>query len=218
MPENTITNSIPVVYKHLHHLEGAVDCILQQTLLPSEIIIIISEYNENENSCSLLKEIDTKIKDKNIKSVIRTYNNKQYAGQNRQIAYNLCTSNIIIFQDCDDLTHKQRNEIFLKIHKKTKSPHILHGYTGDINAQYKNIDMDNIKISHKINNSSTANGPIFIKKSIYGNIKFPNHKIGEDVTLNNKLFRLNKALFRLNTVLIENRDIYIYRADLSSWK
>ena len=210
MPENTITNSIPVVYRHLSHLESAVECILQQTLLPSEIIIIISEYNENEINSSLLKKIDTKIKDKNIKSIIKTYREKQYAGKNRQIAYNLCTSDIIIFQDCDDLTHKQRNEIFLKIHEKTKSPHILHGWTSDINAQFRPINIDNIKISNKINKVCTHNGAIFIKKSVYRNIIFPNIRIGEDVVL-------NKKLLRSNSILIENNDMYIYRNHLSSW-
>ena len=207
-----ITNSIPVVYRHLKHLECAVDSILTQTLLPSEIIIIISEYSQNESSDDLLKKIENRIKQKNIKVIIKTFSEKQYAGENREIAYNLCTADVIIFQDCDDIAHKQRNEILLKVHESTKSPHILHGWTADVNAQFRYIDINNLKISHKINKGgiNTHNGAIFIDKSFHGNIEFPNLMKGQDLNLTNQLLTSN-------SILIENNDIYIYRNDLSSW-
>ena len=211
MIKKKITNSIPVVYRHLKHLECAVDSILTQTLLPYEIIIIISEYSENESSNDLLKKIENRIKQKNIKVIIKTFSEKQYAGENREIAYNLCTADVIIFQDCDDIAHKQRNEILLKVHETTKSPHILHGWTADVNAQFRDIDVNTLKISHRINGVCTHNGAIFIDKSFHGKIEFPNGIKGQDVNL-------TKQLLTSNSILIENNDIYIYRNDLSSWR
>ena len=103
-------------------MECAVNSILIQTLLPSEIIIIISEYSQNESSNDLLKKIENRIKQKNIKVIIKTFSGKQYAGENREIAYNLCTADVIIFQDCDDIAHKQRNEILLKYTRVPRVP------------------------------------------------------------------------------------------------
>ena len=59
--------------RHIKHLETCVNYILEQTLLPDEIIIIISEYNENENNKKIINEVDLKIRKNNIKSVIRTF-------------------------------------------------------------------------------------------------------------------------------------------------
>ena len=46
----SITNAIPVVFRHIKHLETCINYILEQTLLPNEIIIIISEYIDNEDN------------------------------------------------------------------------------------------------------------------------------------------------------------------------
>ena len=212
MSKKKITNSIPVAYKHLRHLKCAVNSILTQTLLPSEIIIIISEYNENESSSHLLKKIENQIKEKDIHFIIKTYPEKQYAGKNRELAYDLCTADVIIFQDCDDIAHKQRNEILLKVHESTNSPHILHGWTDDVKAQFRYIDVNSLKISRRINQRDvyTHNGAILIDKSFFGKIEFPNDPNGQDVSL-------TKKLSTPNSILIENNDIYIYRNELSTW-
>jgi len=209
---NSITNAIPVVLRHIKHLETCVNYILEQTLLPDEIIIIISEYKENENNNKIINKVDLKIRKNNIKSVIRTFSKVQYAGENREIAYKLCTSDIIIYQDCDDLVHKQRNEILLNIHMKTKIPHILHGWTSDKGAIFRKIDIEKIELSNKINKLCTANGPVFLNKSMIGEIYFPRDRKGQDVALNRLVSRKYQS-----TLLVCN-DIYVYNNDLSSWK
>lgn len=211
MKELTITNAIPVVYRHLKHLENCLDNIYSQTLLPDEIIVIISDYAGTDKDKMLLEHIESK-NPSTISLIIQTYTNTQFAGKNRQIAYNLCSSDIIIFQDCDDDVHRQRNEIMRDIFLKTRSPHILHGWTDDPSALETHIDVHNLKLSPKINKLRTANGPIFIHKSIVGKLQFPNNKKGQDVRLNNLISR------RYKSVLIVNNNLYIYNNNLSSWK
>ena len=46
----SITNCIPVVYRHFNLLENSIDSILSQTFLPNEIIVIISEFEETKIS------------------------------------------------------------------------------------------------------------------------------------------------------------------------
>jgi hypothetical protein len=207
----TITNAIPVVFRHIKHLRTAVDNILQQTLLPNEIIIIISEYIKNENNDNIIIDLESNIKKHKIKPIIKTFANVQYAGKNRQIAYDLCLTHIIIFQDCDDFTHKKRNEIFVNIYEKHKIPHILHGWTDDKNAKNREIDINNIVISNKINKLCTHNGAIFINKSIIGALKFPDTRKGQDVLLNNLISS------KFQSKLLVCNDMYIYNNDLSSW-
>ena len=207
----SITNAIPVVLRHIKHLETCVNYILEQTLLPNEIIIIISEYIDNEDNKKIIDELDLKIGKNNIKSVIKTFNNVQYAGENRAIAYQLCNSNIIIYQDCDDFVHKQRNEILLNIHMKTKIPHILHGWTSDKCALLRKIDIENIELSNEINKICTANGPVFLNKSMIGKIDFPRDRKGQDRNLNDLISRNHKS------ILLVCNDIYVYNNYLSSW-
>ena len=207
----SITNAIPVVFRHIKHLETCVNYILEQTLLPNEIIIIISEYIDNEDNKKIIDELDLKIGKNNIKSVIKTFTMVQYAGTNRAIAYELCNSNIIIYQDCDDFVHKQRNEILLNIHMKTKIPHILHGWTHDKGALIRKIDIENIELSDEINKICTANGPVFLNKSMIGKIDFPNDRTSQDLKLNQLLSKKHKS------ILLVCNDIYVYNVDLSSW-
>lgn len=209
---NSITNAIPVVLRHIKHLETCVNYILEQTILPDEVIIIISEYKDDENNNKIINEVDLKIRKKNIKSVIRTYNKVQFAGENREIAYRLCTSDIIIYQDCDDFVHKQRNEILLNIHMKTKIPHILHGWTSDKGAIHRKIDIEKIELSNEINKLCTANGPVFLNKSMIGELYFPRDRKGQDMSLNRLVSEKHQS-----TLLVCN-DIYVYNNDLSSWK
>ena len=179
--------------------------------MPNEIIIIISEYIDNEDNKKIIDELDLKIRKNNIKSVIKTFTMVQYAGKNREIAYELCNSNIIIYQDCDDFVHKQRNEILLNIHMKTKIPHILHGWTHDKGALIRKIDIEHIGLSHKINRICTSNGAIFLNKSMIGKINFPNDRTGEDEKLTQLLSRNHKS------ILLVCDDIYVYNLHLSSW-
>jgi len=205
----SITNAIPVVLRHIKHLETCVNYILEQILLPNEIIIIISEYIDNEDNKKIINEVDLKIKNNNIKSVIRTFSKVQYAGKNREIAYKLCSSDIIIYQDCDDLVHKQRNEILLNIHMKTKSPHILHGWTNDKGAILREIDIEKIDLTNKI--KIKHNGAVFLNKSMIGELSFPGDRKGQDVKLNRLVSK------KYQSTELECNDIYVYNNDLSSW-
>ena len=217
----TITNAIPVVFRHFKHLNTAINDILNQTLLPDEIIIIISEYIENNENNLIISNIEDRVKKQNINLIVRMFKEIQYAGVNRQIAYNLCNTDIIIFQDCDDFTHKQRNEILVKVYNKTKSPHILHGYTfykskEDENILNDFIDINKINIVDKkilIKNlyNGPANGPIFLNKTDIGKIIFPTIRKGQDCALNIMLFK------KFNSVYIKNKKIYLYNNYLSSW-
>lgn len=177
--KNSITNAICLESKHIYFLEKCVKYILKQTLLPNDIII--SKYDKSDNNNKIIDKIKNMIPS-DINLCIKTFNEVQCEDKNMEIAYNLCNTDIIIYQDCD-IFHKQRNEILLKTYVDTKIPYILHGWSSNINIYFKNIDAESIEITNQINNSVIANKHPFLNKSIIGNIKFPNHISDEDLGL-----------------------------------
>lgn len=214
----SITNAIPVVFRHILLLESAVKNILNQTVLPNEIILCISNYRpKTASERKSADEIIIKIKQAVPRSIkLKVVINKKgmYAGKNRQTAYHLCTSDIIIYQDCDDFCHKQRNEIFLKSYLKTKAPSICHGWTRDLDALKTLINFNEIELVDRASCKKTCvhNGAIFLNKSMIGHIKkFPNSKKGQDVLFNKMLSKRN-----IPSKVILCNDLYVYNHYLSS--
>ena len=224
-----ITNAVPVTFRHFKFLETCVNDILDQTLLPQEIILIISEYKLDSASEKKISDLKNLISEKKITPIIKTFKDKQYAGKNRQIAYDLCSSDMIIFQDCDDLTHPQRNEILFRAYEKHKIPHILHGSffensilkeTSIEKEKEKKISLDNIPIEickwrsyKKFLESNITNGcPTIVKKVIGDFIFNKSKKQGEDIKTNIFLSRKYK------TCLIKTENLYFYIPGNSTWR
>lgn len=208
MSDPTITNAIPVVGRHLKHLETCLQHLYAQTLPPNEIIVIISEYTPHHEQ--LLQKIRN-AHPSSIALIIQTFKDTKYAGKNRQVAYDLCSSDIIIYQDCDDLTHRQRNEILKGVFLKTNIPHILHGWTSNIQALQNTLVLDDIPLSSEINKITTHNGAAFMHKSGIGTLNFPDDRKGQDEKLTKFMSQHHKS------VLLVCDDIYVYNNHLSSW-
>ena len=215
-----VTNAVPVTFRHFKFLETCVNDILDQTLLPQEIILIISEYKSDNDSEKKISDLKNLISEKKIVPIIRTFKDKQYAGENRQIAYDLCSSDMIVFQDCDDLTHPQRNEILVKTYEKYKIPHLLHGYILKKPEHNKPILFENISVNilkfrnfkKKMTTSEITNGcPTIVKKVIGDFIFSKSKKQGEDINTNISLSKKYK------TCLIKTENLYIYMPQNSSW-
>lgn len=210
----SFTNAIPVVSRHIKYLDSAVNNILQQSLKPNEIIIIISEYRDNEKDLTILKNIEEKISNNKIKLIIKTFNDIQYAGKNREIAYNLCSSDVIIYQDCDDNIHCKRNEVLMYFHENTNSPHILHGWSLDIDSN-SDVNVESLKYTTidiaERNKCTFHNGVPLLAKYKIKDLHFPNIKKGQDVALNKMLRQ------KYNTIIILTNDLYQYNANQSSW-
>lgn len=211
----TITNSIPVVFRHFKHLENSIKNILTQSVLPKEIIIIISEYQSEPSNNTKIEEFSNLIKSYNVLPIIKTYTQKQYAGQNREIAYNICSSDIIIYQDCDDIVHFQRNEIILDTFTKNPCEVVYHGFIllkKPYQGKLKKIDLENIKVvSNQIKGINVHHGVVSLHKNKIGQLKFDNSMKGQDVKLRQFLEK------KYNILIIALDNIYLYNNYLSSW-
>ncbi len=202
---------VPCVARHFFWLSGLLESYQHQTVVPDEIVVSLSEVEKLEP-----KHIDNlenglwdfKLKILRNKGVILD-------GDNRTIAMDNSTGEILIFSDADDLPHPQRVEISKFFLENYEVDHILHGLTFDrkditgMNVQDMTVlrfsNLDQI-IKFKFKFLITTGSPCFLRK-VADRIKW--HAI-KDREYNRQVYKL----FKNNIVL--PFPLILYRIHLSS--
>lgn len=116
---------VPCVARHFFWLSGLLESYQNQTVHPNEVVISLSEVEKLSS-----KEIDDLEKGKwNFNLKILRNNGIILDGENRTIAMDHATGDILIFSDADDLVHPQRVEIAKYIFENYIVDHILHSYS-----------------------------------------------------------------------------------------
>lgn len=216
--DNTISVVIPCHYKHISYIKSLLEHYDNQTILPLEIIIVVSEAFKIQNN--KLDELQKTNHKYNLK-IIKKYN-RSAAGNNRYIGTENSQGDIIIFQDADDIPHKQRLEIIKYFFNKYPDiVHICHQFTKKedylnkvfniSNINHNKLTSDNIFLNPYIRiPSKVTNGNVAIRKKIYKSLNWYRYKFrAQDVLFNSYTYnKYNKTLF------IEC-PIYFYRIKLS---
>lgn len=208
---------IPCIPKHYCFLPECIKSINRQHIKPTQIIITMSESNENIiTKCNKHLRKFTKIP-----IIISTATEKQYAGENRNRGYKYLNNDIdyVCFFDADDIMTKTKLRDSIYFMKKYNSDLLVHSYTKEYKKPSKTIqvlDSDYIKNTHtkQINDEygfehclnmldryKVQRGHITVTKKLFDNIKFPSFKRGEDqqfitdtIYSNYKLIFINKVL------------------------
>ena len=205
-----ITVVIPCHISHIKYIPELLRAYNDQTLLPAEIIIVISEIKDSV-SVSEIKNVSVPYK----LNIIRT-SKKRFAGENRRIGAENANTDIIVFQDADDLPHIQRLEaIKYLFDKNPECVHICHSFTHN-SYDLKNYNINSIphrKTSYT-GGSGIANGTPSIRKRILAdNINwFEDRRTGEDTSFNKTISKKYQ-----NTIII-TVPLYLYRRYNSSSK
>jgi hypothetical protein len=214
----------PCHYKHFYLLEKLLDAYNNQTILPDEYIISISEYDKLDQISLdyLMKKI--------YKFPVKYILNKEvfYAGGNRNLASEQAVGNVIIYQDVDDLPSVNRVEVIKYFFINFDIDHLVHEYNLDslskeiffekvsserladidLSIDYRNqylfFDQYNMIWNHRFHN-----GNIAVKKNIFDKNKWLNTMPDNDVEYNLRIFNKNKTIF-------VKYPLMIYRAILSS--
>lgn len=201
---------IPCQIKHVKHLEDLLTIYTQQTRLPNEIVVSVSEVtNEGLNSINTIKNQAWPFK-----LTIITSKNVLYAGQNRNIACTHATGDILICQDADDAPHPQRTEIIAYFFEHHNIDHLAHTFSHPnldastyIPSQIKSVYPKDYKTAW---NMKIHNGNVSISKKLFNSIKWPADKMGQDVKFNNLVYR------KFKTRIIIPIPLICYRVHLSS--
>ena len=171
---------------HFKYIIDLIKTIEQFTLIPDEVIISVSEYN---NTFPIINSSILNIK-------LLPINIKQNAAQNRNRAIQVTLCDYICIVDGDDIVHLKKLEICSNIIKNNPEINLLvHNYDNFKQQQSwnysKNIDDSNIKlyecfIDPKCTNIMTKpqviwihHAHVFFKKSIFNDIKYREDKISE---------------------------------------
>ena len=106
---NTIKTSviIPCFYGHFQHLDELMNALCNQTVLPDEIVISLSEIDKLDPI--LVENFENKQYPFPVKLI--KHQERLWAGPNRNSACQHASGDIFICQDADDLPHPQRIEI-----------------------------------------------------------------------------------------------------------
>ncbi len=114
---------IPCVAKHFPYIFTLLQHFQEQTSPPEEIVISVSEIGQiSEDELLRVEEYPWKFEVKFLK-----HSGKKSAGQNRNLACEIATGDLIICQDADDIPHPQRVEIVKYIFENYYVDHLLHG-------------------------------------------------------------------------------------------
>lgn len=155
---------IPTIPEHVSNVFKIVDNINKQTRLPDEILISIS--NSNLIDSEIMDKIDLI---KNVK-VLKHLTNLD-AAENRNF-YESVDSDIIIYQDSDDIMHKQRVEIIENIFNNFDIINLNHSY----------IKVPTLEDAIKTFNNEPIieyNSIRYIESKLIRNLYFPNNNYNE---------------------------------------
>lgn len=202
---------IPCHGKHAKHLFPLLKLFEQQTVLPDEIVISISETDLMDSQ--LLTELN---EDPWLfPVVIYTTQEKLYAGQNRNVACSHATGDIFICQDADDIPHPQRIEIIRYFFEHHGVDHLIHELLPLQQNQVSHFQMlpsfDKITFRkpHSFNEvwkaGTVTNGNIAISKNVFKTLKWPNNSRGQDVFYNQTVYKHFKRRIIIYVPLIYYR-------------
>lgn len=152
----TIGIAIPVHYKYIPYLEPLLDSISNSTTPPTEVSVSISDCPDNFN----LKEYPFKL-------ILTKTKNKKNPCENRNIAANALSTDIISFIDSDDLSFSNRNEFLLKSFMNGSNV-VVHNYeiTKNRDIQISSTQED-LEIFHEYIDTVRGNIPFPFNKDFH---------------------------------------------------
>lgn len=191
----TYTIGIPCIPDDIINLDNLIININNQTKLPTDIIIGLSETNDID-AIKLELELN---KISKVPVYISNVSNKAYSGINRnRIAYE-SSNDYIIYIDADDLMHPQRIEIVDKVLRDNNRPiGLIHGLVlyDNSNIKFNNWDTWNGKKlynyhknivpetkSFHLNTINVHHGHPIYSRNIFNNIQYTNMRRGQDVRM-----------------------------------
>lgn len=106
---------IPCTQKHAHYIPGVVEAYQRGTVRPDEIVVFVSG---DSRSYEAFKGASREV---HVRELV-------LAGPARQMAKKLCSGDIVLYQDADDLPHDQRVEVVKQLFESMDIMHLTHSY------------------------------------------------------------------------------------------
>jgi len=210
VPADPIRTSIivPCHPAHFPLLEELLTAYQNQTRLPDEIVISLSQYNQV--SPALLLALEGKPWPFALK--ILKHIAKYPPGRNRNEACAAATGALIICQDADDLPHPQRVEIIRYLFENYQIDHLLHQWLPSMDdfhsMSLKGIENEcyTFRVYENISLPNIHNGSVSFLKTLFEKVHWkPILIISEDSIFNRHAYVFCKHKVVLNMPLLKYR-------------
>ena len=201
--EELFTTSVTVPCHHVHakYLMRLCEAFSDQSLLPLEVVISLSGcLNVDKKYIDELRNGSWPF---DLKLILSSESKSE--SQNRNIAANAASGDILICQDADDLPHSQRVEMIEYFFNKFDIVHLIHGYITssdqmDTQFNYQETYDDFYRIGHiylptltSVFNSKIyfANGPCAVLRDIWKVNEWTEKNLldGTDAIFNDRVMR-----------------------------
>lgn len=198
---------IPCHWNHFKFLFPLLEDHCNQSILPDEIVISLSEADKVlDSDLTSLKNHPWPFE----LNLICT-NEKKSAGENRQIASDASSSDLLICIDADDLPHNQRIEIIKEIFENYCVDVLYHCfYKEDISFTPRNKKARYIHRYQDLLQNITL-GHVCYLKQVCQKVQWPNQLRGEDTIF------VEKLLEKIDKVACLLVPLTFYRLEHSSW-
>lgn len=219
--EMTVSVVIPCVPQHVPHLFNLLSHYARQTEVPQEVIISLSRIG------SVPQDLINKLTDTKwpFKLVLIRNTQRTSAGKNRNLGAQAAQSDIIMFQDADDIPHPQRVEIVKYFFSKYDIYHLMHSFiipevmtnNGEIPKEFTFYEKQEISFKNHVAYETTlsfpfTNGEPCMLRELASKMQWPDqYDIGEDSAYTRAIY----GRFPNNIMLIKV-PLILYRKKLSS--
>ena len=209
---------IPCIPKHLKHLNELITSICEQTLLPYEVIISLSDYNDNDS-----KQLHEHYCNTFPKLIIKIVNQVEpaYAGENRNRGCAACTTKYVTFMDADDIMVSHTLETLVELFNEYDMDALLHTHGNHTtNKLFDDKVMKTVKnnsrnvwLDHRLLGLTNVihHGHITVKKSVFDVVQQDAlRKRGQDSDFVRHIIDNDMRLYLID------KNLSIYRPHLSS--
>lgn len=208
---------IPCHYNHAQHLPSLLQAFAEQSVVPDEVVISLSECNKV--SRNIIDEITATSYPFSL--CLIPFEQPVSEGGNRNYGCAHATGDVFICHDADDLPHPQRVEIIKYFFEMYQVDHLMHRW-GDALEHlpfFKNFEKMRWfhlpkYLDDPLGSGGYTNGPVAISRQVFDTVRWDTaFRVGVDVDFNKQAY----ALFANTTIVLED-SLYIYRHRLSTYK
>jgi hypothetical protein len=203
---------IPCYYKHASLLYALLTVYEQQTRLPDEVVISLSQAHLVD--VQIIENIENKQWAFPVKLIMT--DEKKYAGENRNIACEHAACSVFICQDADDIPHPQRVEIITHFFNNYPVDHLFHQWVevlpvDDAVPFVEYNDLENISFAyhqnfHELwNYGHFTNGNVAIARHVFDTVRWSSKPRGQDTVFNEAVYKRFKHGIAIQAVLLGYR-------------
>ena len=202
---------VPCHPAHAPYLYNLLKCYEKQTVLPTEVVISLSEADRVDND--LIKRLQEKKWAFPVKLILNEQ--KLYAGENRNKACESAIGDVFICQDADDIPHPQRVEVIRYLFQKYDIDHLMHQFIKitSFQATVKSFndynDLDSMPFFYrkdlKVKVPDLTNGNVAISRNVFKQIQWSHRPRAQDVVFCKSVYQQFSNCIVLPRVLIGYR-------------